>query len=149
MNNKHFTLEYADIIKLIPHRYPFLLIDKIENLIKNEKAVGVKAVTINEEFFKGHFPEYPVMPGVLIVEAMAQTAACLVSFSNKDYQGKKVVFLTGVEVARFKKTIIPGNVVFLEVSLLNSRKNFFKFSGKAVVEDEVMATATFSAMLST
>jgi len=147
MNKNNVTLEYADIINLIPHRYPFLLIDRVENLMENEKAVGIKAVTINEEYFKGHFPQYPVMPGVLIIEAMAQTAACLVSFSNKDYQGRKVVFLTGVKEAKFKKTIVPGNTVFLEVTLLNARKNFFKFSGKAIVENQVMATSTFSAML--
>ncbi len=147
MNKNNVTLEYADIINLIPHRYPFLLIDRVENLMENEKAVGIKAITINEEYFKGHFPQYPVMPGVLIIEAMAQTAACLVSFSNKDYQGRKVVFLTGVKEAKFKKTIVPGNTVFLEVTLLNARKNFFKFSGKAIVENQVMATSTFSAML--
>ena len=145
--NNNISLDYNDIIKLIPHRYPFLMIDKIEKLEENKTAVGVKMVTMNEEFFKGHFPEYPVMPGVLIVEAMAQTAACLISYSNKDYQGKKVVFLTGVEEARFKKPIVPGNVVRLEVSFLNSRKNFFKFSGKATVNNQVMAISNFSAML--
>ena len=145
--NNNITLEYNDIIKLIPHRHTFLMIDKIENLEENKKAIGIKMVSINEEYFKGHFPEYPVMPGVLIVEAMAQTAACLVSYSNKDYQGKKIVFLTGVDEAKFKKPIIPGNSVSLEVSFLNSRKNFFKFSGKAIVKNQVMAIANFSAML--
>ena len=100
--NNNITLEYNDIIKLIPHRHPFLMIDKIENLEENKKAIGIKMVSINEEYFKGHFPEYPVMPGVLIVEAMAQTAACLVSYSNKDYQGKKIVFLTGVDELNLK-----------------------------------------------
>ncbi len=145
--NNNISLNYDDILKLIPHRYPFLMIDKVENLEVNKKAVGIKMVSINEEYFKGHFPEYPVMPGVLIVEAMAQTAACLISYSNKDYQGKKVVFLTGVNEAKFKKPILPGNVVYLEVSFLNSRKNFFKFSGKAIVKNQVMAIANFSAML--
>ena len=125
--NNNITLEYNDIIKLIPHRHPFLMIDKIENLEENKKAIGIKMVSINEEYFKGHFPEYPVMPGVLIVEAMAQTAACLVSYSNKDYQGKKIVFLTGVDEAKFKKPIIPGNAVYLEVSFFEFKKKFLNF----------------------
>ena len=148
MNDEKLILNYDDIIKLIPHRYPFLLIDKVKDIIKNDKAVGVKHVTINEEFFIGHFPSYPVMPGVLIIEAMAQTAACLVSYSNQNLQGEKVVFLTGVENARFKKTVTPGSVLFLEVKLLSFRRNFFKFSGKAISNDELMATSNFSAMLS-
>ena len=148
MNDEKLILNYDDIIKLIPHRYPFLLIDKVKDIIKNDKAVGVKHVTINEEFFIGHFPSYPLMPGVLIIEAMAQTAACLVSYSNQNLQGEKVVFLTGVENARFKKTVTPGSVLFLEVKLLSFRRNFFKFSGNAYSDDNLMATSNFSAMLS-
>ena len=148
MNDEKLTLNYNDIIKLIPHRYPFLLIDKVKDIIKNDKAVGVKHITINEEFFVGHFPSYPVMPGVLIIEAMAQTAACLVSYSNQNLQGEKVVFLTGVENAKFKKTVNPGSELLLEVKLLSFRRNFFKFSGKAFSDDGLMATSNFSAMLS-
>ena len=102
----------------------------------------------NEEFFIGHFPSYPIMPGVLIIEAMAQTAACLVSYSNQNLQGEKVVFLTGVENAKFKKTVNPGCELLLEVKLLSFRRNFFKFSGKAFSDDDLMATSNFSAMLS-
>ncbi len=148
MNNEKLTLNYEDIIKLIPHRYPFLLIDKVKEVVINEKAVGVKHVTINEGFFEGHFPSYPVMPGVLIIEAMAQTAACLVSYSNQNLQAEKVVFLTGVENAKFKKTVNPGSELLLEIKLLSFRKNFFKFSGKAYSDDNLMATSNFSAMLS-
>ena len=148
MNNEKLTLNYDDIIKLIPHRYPFLLIDKVKDIILNDKAVGVKYVTINEGFFMGHFPSYPVMPGVLIIEAMAQTAACLVSYSNQNLQAEKVVFLTGVENAKFKKTVNPGSELLLEVKLLSFRKNFFKFSGKAFSDLNLMATSNFSAMLS-
>ena len=147
MNNKKINLNYEDIIGLIPHRYPFLLVDRVQDLIVNDQAVGVKSVTINEDYFKGHFPDYPVMPGVLIVEAMAQTAGCLVSYSNKNLQGTKVVYLTGIENAKFKKQVIPGTILFMEVKILNFKRNFFKFSGKAFSNNELMATANFSAML--
>ena len=146
--NDELILKYEDIIKLIAHRHPFLLIDKFINIVENNKATGIKYLTINEDYFKGHFPAFPVMPGVLIIEAMAQTAACLISHSNIKLQSQKVVFLTGVETAKFKKTVSPGNVLYLEIKLLNARKNFFKFTGNAVCENQLMATANFSAMLS-
>ena len=147
MNKEKINLNYADIIQLIPHRYPFLLVDRVQDLIINDQAVGIKSVTINENYFQGHFPDYPVMPGVLIVEAMAQTAGCLVSYSNKSLQGTKVVYLTGVADAKFKKQVRPGTTLFMEVKILNFKRNFFKFSGKTFSNDELMATANFSAML--
>jgi len=147
MNNEKINLNYDDIIKLIPHRPPFLLVDRVEDLIINDQAVGIKSVTINENYFKGHFPGYPVMPGVLIVEAMAQTAGCLVSYSNKNLQGTKIVYLTGVDDAKFKKQVRPGSTLFMEVKILNFKRNFFKFSGKTFSNNELMATANFSAML--
>ena len=147
MNNEKINLNYDDIIKLIPHRPPFLLVDRVEDLIINDQAVGIKSVTINENYFKGHFPDYPVMPGVLIVEAMAQTAGCVVSYSNKNLQGTKIVYLTGVDDAKFKKQVRPGSTLFMEVKILNFKRNFFKFSGKTFSNNELMATANFSAML--
>ena len=147
MNNEKINLNYDDIIKLIPHRPPFLLVDRVEDLIINDQAVGIKSVTINENYFKGHFPDYPVMPGVLIVEAMAQTAGCLVSYSNKNLQGTKIVYLTGVDDAKFKKQVRPGTTLFMEVKILNFKRNFFKFSGKTYSNNELMASANFSAML--
>jgi len=147
MNNEKINLNYDDIIKLIPHRPPFLLVDRVEDLIINDQAVGIKSVTINENYFKGHFPGYPVMPGVLIVEAMAQTAGCLVSYSNKNLQGTKIVYLTGVDDAKFKKQVKPGSTLFMEVKIINFKRNFFKFSGKTFSNNELMATVNFSAML--
>ncbi len=147
MNKEKINLNYADIVQLIPHRYPFLLVDRVQDLIINDQAIGIKSVTVNENYFQGHFPDYPVMPGVLIVEAMAQTAGCLVSYSNKSLQGTKVVYLTGVDDAKFKKQVIPGTTLFMEVKILNFKRNFFKFSGKTFSNNELMATANFSAML--
>ena len=135
------------IKELIPHRYPFLLIDGIQTLKPNESAIGIKNVSVNEPFFEGHFPERPVMPGVLIIESMAQTAGCLVVVSlGKESEGKLVYFMT-IENARFRKPVVPGDRMFINVQKLRSRGSVFKFSGKAFVGEVLAAEATFSAMI--
>ena len=135
------------IKELIPHRYPFLLIDGIQTLTPNESAIGIKNVSVNEPFFGGHFPDRPVMPGVLIVESMAQTAGCLVVVSlGKESEGKLVYFMT-IENARFRKPVVPGDRMVINVQKLRSRGSVFKFSGKAFVGEVLAAEATFSAMI--
>jgi 3-hydroxyacyl-[acyl-carrier-protein] dehydratase len=135
------------IKELIPHRYPFLLIDGIQTLRPNESAIGIKNVSVNEPFFEGHFPDRPVMPGVLIIESMAQTAGCLVVVSlGKESEGKLVYFMT-IENARFRKPVVPGDRMVINVQKLRSRGSVFKFSGKAFVGEVLAAEATFSAMI--
>ena len=135
------------IKELIPHRYPFLLIDGIQTLTPNESAIGIKNVSVNEPFFEGHFPDRPVMPGVLIIESMAQTAGCLVVVSlGKESEGKLVYFMT-IENARFRKPVVPGDRMVIKVQKLRSRGSVFKFSGKAFVGEVLAAEATFSAMI--
>ena len=132
---------------LIPHRYPFLLIDGIQTLNPDESATGIKNVSVNEPFFEGHFPDRPVMPGVLIIESMAQTAGCLVVASlGKESEGKLVYFMT-IENARFRKPVVPGDRLVINVQKLRSRGSVFKFSGKAFVGEVLAAEATFSAMI--
>ena len=135
------------IKELIPHRYPLLLIDGIQTLTPNESATGIKNVSVNEPFFEGHFPDRPVMPGVLIIESMAQTAGCLVVASlGKESEGKLVYFMT-IENARFRKPVVPGDRMVINVQKLRSRGSVFKFSGKAFVGEVLAAEASFSAMI--
>ena len=141
------TLLHSDIIKLIPHRHPFLLIDKVTDIILNKSITGIKAVTYNEPYFLGHFPEYPVMPGVLILESMAQTAACLVSYENRSLSLNNLVFFTGIEKAKFRNPVTPGNELFLKIEIISNRQTLYKFNGEAFVKNKLVATSEFSAML--
>ena len=141
------TLFHNDIIKLIPHRYPFLLIDKVTDIVINESITGIKSVTFNEPFFPGHFPEYPVMPGVLILESMAQSAACLVSYDDKSLSSNNLVFFTGIDKAKFRKPVTPGNELILKINLISKKRTFYKFNGKAFIKNELVASSEFSAML--
>ena len=140
-------LDYAAIEKLLPHRAPFLLIDRLENIISGESAVGIKAVSGNEPYFVGHFPGHPIMPGVLIVEAMAQAAGALAMLSQDDTEHGKLVFLASVDKTRFKRPVTPGILLELQVNKVASKGPLWKFSGKAMSNGIVMAQADFSAMV--
>jgi 3-hydroxyacyl-[acyl-carrier-protein] dehydratase len=140
-------LDYAAIEKLLPHRAPFLLIDRLENIISGESAVGIKAVSGNEPYFVGHFPGHPIMPGVLIVEAMAQAAGALAMLSQEDTEHGKLVFLASVDKTRFKRPVTPGILLELHVKKVASKGPLWKFSGTAMSNGIVMAQAEFSAMV--
>ena len=146
-NGNTKVLLHNDIINLIPHRYPFLLIDKVTNIIIGKSVTGIKSVSFNEPFFQGHFPHYPIMPGVLILEAMAQTAACLVAFGDKSLSTNSLVFFTGIEKAKFRKPVTPGCTLNLKVNILANKKTLYKFNAEAFVDNVIMATSNFSAML--
>ncbi len=141
------VININQIINMIPHRYPFLLVDRIINVFKDQSCIGIKNVTVNEPFFSGHFPNHPVMPGVLIIEALAQTSAVLVVHTlGEDAKGKLVYFMT-IDNVKFRKPVIPGDQLKLHVVKEKSRGNVWKFEGKALVDDKVVAEATFSAMI--
>jgi 3-hydroxyacyl-[acyl-carrier-protein] dehydratase len=141
------AIDIHEIMRRIPHRPPFLLVDRAENYVPGKSLTGIKCVTINEPFFVGHFPGAPVMPGVLIVEAMAQTGALLMSKSwEVDPEGKIILFMS-VDNCRFRTPVRPGDVLRLEVEVIRSRTDVVKFSGKGMVGDKVAAQAEFAAML--
>jgi 3-hydroxyacyl-[acyl-carrier-protein] dehydratase len=140
-------IDITRIMEMIPHRYPFLLIDRIVDFVPGERAVGLKNVSINEPQFQGHFPAFPVMPGVLIIESMAQTAAILVVQTlGKDAEGKLVYFMT-IDEARFRKPVVPGDTMYIHIEKLQVRRNVWKFRAEAKVDGRVCAEATYSAMI--
>jgi len=134
------------ITRIIPHRYPFLLIDKVRDIVVNEGCVGIKNVTNNEPHFTGHFPGMPVMPGVLIIEAMAQTAGVLVGLSMDLVDKNAKVFFMGVEAAKFRRKVVPGDVLELHVKALRGGGRVWRFEGRAMVGDELATEATYTAM---
>lgn len=138
-------MNVREIQNFLPHRYPFLLVDRITELEPGKKAVGLKNVTVNEQFFQGHFPGHPIMPGVLIVEALAQVAGVL-AFQSGTADGKSVYFMS-IERAKFRKPVVPGDQLKLEVNIVHQRGNVWKFEGSALVDNKVAAEAEFTAML--
>ncbi len=139
-------LDVKEIFKRIPHRYPFLLVDRILEIEGDRRIVGIKNVTLNEGFFQGHFPNRPVMPGVLICEALAQVGAILAYTSRGGTDGKKVFMLTGLDQVKFKRPVEPGDQLRLELTSVKRRGSFWKMQGTATVEGNVVAQAEISAM---
>lgn len=141
------SLDIEQIIEAIPHRYPFLMIDRVVNVIPDESAIGLKNVSINEFYFQGHFPRRPVMPGVLIIESMAQTAAVLVVKSLGPKMAGKLVYFMSVNDCRFRRPVFPGDQLFVHVVKKHSRRNVWKFEAAAKVDGEIAAEATYAAMI--
>lgn len=147
MAEKLESLDIQQIMERIPHRYPFLLIDRLQDIVPGESATGIKMVTINEPFFEGHFPGAPVMPGVLMIEAMAQSAAALVVHTLGDEGMNRLVYFMTIDKARFRRPVHPGSVLKLFVEKERQRRDVWRFSCTAKVEDETVAEAVISAML--
>lgn len=140
-------LDILRIQEMIPHRYPMLMIDRVVDVVPNVGAVGIKNVSINEPYFQGHFPADPIMPGVLIIEAMAQTAAVLVVTTLGPEREGSLVYFMSVDTARFRKPVVPGDTLHIHVEKERQRGNVWKFSAKAEVDGVVVADATYAAMI--
>jgi 3-hydroxyacyl-[acyl-carrier-protein] dehydratase len=141
------TADTRRILELLPHRYPFLMVDRIVDMDRDESAVGIKSVTVNEPFFQGHFPGFPVMPGVLIIEGLAQTAGALcVSYLGETYK-PQIVYFMGIDRAKFRKPVLPGDQLHYHVRKIRSRGRAWRFYGEAKVNGQVVAEAEVSAMI--
>jgi 3-hydroxyacyl-[acyl-carrier-protein] dehydratase len=142
------TADIDQIMRMIPHRYPMLMIDHVVEMVAHQSAVGIKNVTINEPHFQGHFPGHPIMPGVMMVEAMAQTAAVLVVHSEQGIDpSDKLVYFTAIENAKFRHPVVPGDCLRIEIEKRHCRGNMWKFEGQCVVDGRVVAEASFGAMM--
>jgi len=139
--------DLATIMRIIPHRYPFLLVDKVRDVVARQSAVGIKNVTFNEPHFQGHFPGAPIMPGVTIIEAMAQTSAVLVGLSQDLVDKKPLVYFMNIDKAKFRRKVVPGDVLEMHIKVLRASTKVWKFEGTAMVEGEVAASAEFAAMI--
>ena len=139
-------IDYKEILEIMPHRYPFLLVDRILECEEGKRVVGIKNVTFNEPFFQGHFPGAPVMPGVLIIEAMAQVGAVLLLQSVPDRE-KKLIYFMGIDDARFRQPVVPGDQLRFELEVLRRKPKISKVKGKAYVEDRLVAEAVISSFI--
>lgn len=141
-------LNITEIMKRIPHRFPMLLVDKIRDIELGQSAVGIKNVTINEDFFNGHFPSHPIMPGVMIIEAMAQTSGVLVvETMGIEENNDKVVYFMSMDEVKFRKPVVPGDTLYMYVEVMKHRGNIWKFKGIAKVEGQIVTEAIFTAMV--
>lgn len=140
-------LEIEEIKKLLPHRYPFLLIDKVDNIVINQSCTAYKAVSYNEWFFRGHFPNYPVMPGVLIVEAMAQTAGVLAMCSIKNEEAKNKMMFAAINNVRFKRPVLPGNILKLDIKITQRKLKIWKFQAIGTIDGQISNEAEFTAVM--
>lgn len=146
-SNAAKSIEIQEIIKLLPHRYPFLLVDRVLEVETQKRIVGIKNVTFNEPFFQGHFPGRPIMPGVLILEAMAQTGGILAFLSlPEEDRGREVIF-AGIDRVRFRRPVVPGDQIRMELEVVKQRKLVWGFSGKTFVGEDLACEAEFLAML--
>ena len=147
MEGVSVMIDVREIMQIMPHRYPFLLVDRIESLKEGEEIVGIKNVTINEPFFAGHFPGNPIMPGVLIIEAMAQVGGILAFHSSpKEWAGSLVYFM-GIDKVRFRKPVVPGDQLRLKLTTIRQKQRVFKMRGEAYVEDTLVAEAELMAAI--
>jgi 3-hydroxyacyl-[acyl-carrier-protein] dehydratase len=140
-------LGYKEITEILPHRYPFLMVDLITELELNKRCVGIKNVTINEHFFQGHFPDKPVMPGVLIMEAMAQVGGIMAALSMGDEVKGKPMFFMGMDKVRFRRPVVPGDQIVFELEALRSKRRVWKMQGRAFVDKQLVAEAELMAIL--
>ena len=139
------TLDIKEIIRLLPHRYPFLLVDRILDGEKRKSLVGLKNVSMNEPFFQGHFPSEPIMPGVLILEGMAQVGGILAYYSLPDMIGEKLIYFAGIDKVRFRRTVVPGDQLIYEMKVIKQKGKIWKMAGKAKVDNNVATEAEFMA----
>jgi 3-hydroxyacyl-[acyl-carrier-protein] dehydratase len=142
------TLDIKEIIRLLPHRYPFLLVDRVLEGEKMKSLVGLRNVSINEPFFQGHFPSEPIMPGVLILEGMAQAGGILAYYSMQEMIGEKLVYFAGIDKVRFRRPVVPGDQLIYEVEVIKQKGKIWKMAGKAKVDDKVAAEAELMAAFS-
>jgi 3-hydroxyacyl-[acyl-carrier-protein] dehydratase len=144
---KPVEIDRERVMEMIPHRDPFLMIDRVVDVVKNERAIGIKDVTLDDYYFRGHFPTRPVMPGVLIIEAMAQTAAVLVVHTLGPESEGKLVYFMSVDNARFRRPVVPGETLHVHVTKQRNRGNVWRFEGEAKVNGRLAAEAVFAAMI--